>query len=173
MHVTACLSLGVGRNSRHYGEYAGAWRLFPQRGLGAEPLVGRSGGFARQKLKTISSVVLWKYSIWILHAMLEFMKYHVVKKNITCRWPSSYLKSYSTQVLLVVAYFSNDGSFTMKLTSNLYATVSKLVKLVLNVLFTVPARDVLTRCLILYIVIFNSIGVLNFYIVNFILYCVV
>jgi len=28
------------------------------------------------------------------------MNYDVVKKNITCRWPSSYFRSYSTQILL-------------------------------------------------------------------------
>jgi len=43
------------------------------------------------------------------------------------------------RVLLVVAYHS---SFTMKLTSIVYETTSKLVKVVLNVLFTVSARYV-------------------------------
>jgi len=56
------------------------------------------------------------------------MKYHVVKKNITCRWPSSYLRSYSIQVLLVVADFGNNNSFTMKLASISYETTAELVK---------------------------------------------
>jgi len=69
-----------------------------------------------------------------------FMKYHVVKKkNITCTWPLSCLRSHSILVLLVVAYFS---SFTIKLTSILYQTTAKHVKVVLNLLFTVQSRDV-------------------------------
>jgi len=36
--------------------------------------------------------------------------------------------------------FGNDSSFTMKLTSLLYTTNAKLVKVVLNPLFTVPVK---------------------------------
>jgi len=42
------------------------------------------------------------------------MKCHVIKKNNTCRWPSSYLRSYSIQVLLVVlilSHFTNDSMY--------------------------------------------------------------
>jgi len=46
------------------------------------------------------------------------------------------------QVLLVVAYFSNDSSFTMKLTSILYETTAKYVTDVLNFLLTVLTTDV-------------------------------
>jgi len=60
-------------------------------------------------------------------------------------WPSSYIKPYSIQVglLLVVAYFSNDSSFTTRLTSNLYEiTTAKLANVVLNLLITsVPATE--------------------------------
>ena len=45
------------------------------------------------------------------------------------------------QVLLVVAYFSKDSSFIMKLTSILYETTAQLVKVMLNLVFTVPAID--------------------------------
>jgi len=61
------------------------------------------------------------------------MKYHVVKKDIACIWPSS------LSLILIIAYFSNDDRFTMKLS---YETAAKLVQIVLNFLFTVPARDV-------------------------------
>jgi len=70
------------------------------------------------------------------------MKYHVVKRNHYKQVAVDYLRSYSVQVLLVVAYFSNDSSFTMKLTSILYETTAKYVKVVLNFLHTVPTTDV-------------------------------
>ena len=72
---------------------------------------------------------------------LEFTKYHVVKKSITWRLPSSYLRSHSIYkywALLIVTFVSTDSSFTMKLCK----TAAKLVKVVLNHLFTVPHRDV-------------------------------
>jgi len=70
------------------------------------------------------------------------MKCHIIKKTLGyMQGPSSYLRSYSVQVSLVVAYFSNDSSFTLKLNSILYKTTAKLVKVVLNLLFTVPAIE--------------------------------
>jgi len=41
----------------------------------------------------------------------------------------------------MVAYFSKDGSFIMKLTSILYERTAKLVKVVLNLVLIVPAID--------------------------------
>jgi len=61
---------------------------------------------------------------------LELTTYQVVKNKIP------------VPVLLAVEYFSNDSSFALKLISVLCKTTAKLVKVVLNQLFTVPAKDV-------------------------------
>jgi len=59
---------------------------------------------------------------------LEFMKYQVVKKSITYRWPSSHLRPRPciVEVLLAVTCFSNDSVFTLKLTSTFFETAAKL-----------------------------------------------
>jgi len=73
----------------------------PQRGPGAQPVVRESEGLAHTPTEAesfllhkvanlcISSDVLWKYSIWILRAVIRVYE-------ILCKWPSS---SYSIQVI--------------------------------------------------------------------------